>query len=202
MFLLRISAALAVLGCWVNSQQPAAFPCSNFVSTKESTCQQIFQQLEKQIVGSDANLYSLRKVFYPTSQTQPVLVNVSYDLEVSSTHNRSCPGDPESSINPRYDNLPENARRFLKIHAWSFKIFYTLFHPATVNRLQPQALQTILASIDNIFTPTPVPTALTWPTVGPILTVEVSIDLQLNCWPTFLALEGSLNDLTSVVSPQ
>ena len=201
MLFLKITAVLVILNIVSSQQQLQQLPCSNFVSTKESTCHQIFQQLEKQIIGSDANLYSLRKVFYPTSQTQPVLLNVSYDLVVSSTHNRSCPGDPESPANPRYDHLPENARRFVKVHAWSSKIFYTIFHPATVNRLQPQVLQTSLAAVDNAPTRNLVPTALSWTTVGPILTVEVSIDLQLNCWPTFAAVEGSLNDLTSVVSP-
>ena len=195
MIFLKIAAALGVL-----SLARTQVPCSNFVSTKESICSEIFRRLEKQIVDSDANLYSLRKVFYPTSQTQPALVNVSYELKVSSVRNRSCPGDPESSTNPRYDHLPEAVRRFLKVHAWSSKIFYTLFHPATVNRLQPQLLQAILAGFDGIYTTNSVPTALTWPTVGPILTVEVAIDLQLPCWPTVYALEGSLNDLTSVVS--
>ena len=200
MFLLKIAALLSVLSK-VGAQQ-MQFPCSNFVSTKDSICIEIFRLMEKQIVDSDANLYSLRKVFYPTSQTRPVLVNVSYDLSVSSVRNRSCSGDPESATNPRYDHLPEIARRFLQVHAWSSKIFYTLFHPATVSRLQPQALQKILAQFDNIYTTSnSVPTALTWSTVGPILTVEVTIDLQLPCWPTFLALEGSLYDLTSVVSP-
>ena len=196
MIFLKIAAVLGVLSL-ARTQVPS---CSNFVSTKDSICSEIFRRLEKQIVDSDANLYSLRKVFYPTSQTQPALVNVSYDLKVSSVRNRSCPGDPESSTNPRYDHLPEAVRRFLKVHAWSSKIFYTLFHPATVNRLQPQLLQAILAGFDGIYTTNSVPTALTWPTVGPILTVEVAIDLQLPCWPTFCALEESLNDLTSVVS--
>ena len=198
MLLFKITALLGVLGL-VGAQQ-IQLPCSNFVSTKESICYVIFQRLEKQIVDSDANLYSLRKVFYPTSQTQPALVNVSYDLTISSVRNRSCPGDPESESNPRYDHLPEALRRFLQVHAWSSKIFYTLFHPATVNRLQPQVLQKILGGFENIYTTNSVPTGLTWNTVGPILTVEVTIDLQLPCWPTLCALEGSLHDLTSVVS--
>ena len=61
MIFLKISAVLGVL-----SLARTQFPCSNFVSTKGS---EIFRRLEKQIVDSDANLYSLRKVFYPTSQT-------------------------------------------------------------------------------------------------------------------------------------
>ena len=199
MSLLKITAVLVVL-VLANSQLTLQqIPCSNFISTKEDTCSEIFRRLEKQIVDSDANLYSLRKVFYPTSRTQPTLVNVSYDLKLSSAKNRSCPGDREFAGNPRYDRIPENVRRILNVHAWTSKIFYTLFHPATVNRLQPQALQLVLDLFEVVYTYTPVPTALTWQTVGPILTAEVSIDLQLPCWPTAYALEGSLSDLTSVV---
>ena len=197
MLLLRISAVLGALSLVAARQLP---PCSNYLSTKDSICSEIFQRLERQIVGSDANLYSLRKVFYPTSRTEPTLVNVSYALTVSSTVNRSCEGDPETPTNPRYDRLPPAIIRFLQVHAWTSKIFYTLFHPATINRLQPQALQLLLSGFDNVYTQNPVPIALTWTTVGPILTVELTIDLQLPCWPTFYAVEESLYDLTSVVS--
>ena len=195
LFLFKIATVLAAVS--LTSSQDI---CANYISTKNTICHEIFSRLERQIVDSDTNLFSLRKVFYPTSRTEPALVNVSYALEVSSVRNVSCAGDPESRLNPRYDHLPEVFRRFIKVHTWSSKIFYTLFHPATINRLQPQALQMILVGIDNVYTHNTVPTALTWSTVGPILTVEVSIDLQLPCWPTFLALERSLSDLTSVVS--
>ena len=185
----------------------ASTSCQNYFSSNEPICAEIFRRLEREIVDSDANLFNLRKVFYPTSRTEPALVNVSYNLNVTSVANRSCPGDTETDLNVRYDRLQnvQNGQvllQLLKVHAWSSKIFYTLFHPATVNRLQPQALQIILGSLDykNIFTPNAMPTALTWSTVGPILTVELYIDVKLPCWPTFLALEESLNDLTSVVS--
>ena len=156
MLLQKITAVLFVLNLANSQLTLQQTPCSNFISTKEDTCSEIFQRLEKQIVDSDANLYSLRKVFYPTSQTQPTLVNVSYDLKVSSVKNRSCPGDPEFPGNLRYDRLPENIRRILNVHAWTSKIFYTLFHPATVNRLQPQALQFVLDKFEDIYTQNPV----------------------------------------------
>ena len=196
MFLQKLAFLLVALGLASSRLEV----CSNYISTKDSICYEIFRRLERQIVDSEANLYSLRKVFYPTSKTEPTLVNVSYALQVSSMRNASCKGDPESGENLRYDHLPEPIRRFLEVHAWSSKIFYTLFHPAMVNRLQPQALQRILVGIEGVYIRDAVPTALTWSTVGPILTVELSIDLQLPCWPTFYALENSLSDLTSVVS--
>ena len=177
-----------------------SFTCQNFASSNKSICAEIFRRLQKQIVDSDANLYNLRKVFYPTSHTEPTLVNVSYHLHVSSVKNRSCSGDQETDLNPRYDSLPASARQLLQIHAWTSKIFYTLFHPAMVNRLQPQFVQRILALLDDPYTMETVPNALTWTTVGPILTVELYVDVQLPCWPTLNALLGSLDDLTSVVS--
>ena len=157
--------------------------CLNYVSSNDATCAEIFRRLERQIVDSDANLYNLRKVFYPTSHTEPTLVNVSYNLQMSSVKNRSCFGDPETKLNPRYDRLPVDGRQLLEVHAWSSKIFYTIFHPAMVNRLQPQFIQEMLALLDNVYT------ALTWSTIGPILTVELYIDVQLPCWPTYLALK-------------
>ena len=172
-------------------------------------CAEIFRRLEKEIVDSDANLFNLRKVFYPTSRTEPALVNVSYNLNVNAPANRSCPDDPDINEtingipNAPYDSLKEGDLRYrlLRVHAWSSKIFYTLFHPATVNRLQPQALQTIMGSLEDVLiTQDTIPTALTWSTIGPILTVELYIDVKLPCLPTYAALEQSLNDLTSVVS--
>ena len=191
-----------ILGLLFSFHLAASTSCQNYLSSKERICAEIFRRLERQIVDSDANLFNLRKVFYPTSRTEPALVNVSYNLNVSSVANRSCLGDVETNLSVRYDRLPEGDIRlkFLRVHAWSSKIFYTLFHPATVNRLQPQALQIILGSLDDVFAPTAIPTAITWSTIGPILTVELYINVKLPCWPTFLALEESLRDLTSVVS--
>ena len=177
----------------------ASTSCQNYLSSKEPICAEIFRRLERQIVDSDANLFNLRKVFYPTSRTEPTLVNVSYNLNVSSVAKRSCPGDVVTGLNVRYDRLPEGDPR-LRVHAWSSKVFYTIFHPGTVNRLQPQALQIIMGLFEHLFAPTTIPTAITWSTIGPILTVELYIDVKLPCWPTFLALEESLRDLTSVVS--
>ena len=176
--------------------------CVNYVSSRHSFCYDLFSRLQEQITGNDANLYSLRKVFYPTSHAEPALVNISYDLHVSASENISCSGDPESEENPRYDHMPDELLQLLKVHAWSSKVFYTLFHPASINRLQPQVLQNALSKTDSIYTQisATVPTALTWNTTGPILTVELYIDLQLPCLPTFLALEGTLYDLTSFVS--
>ena len=194
--LLKISTLLVALSL-VSSQQI----CKNYMSTtKDSVCYQIFHELEMQIVESESNLFSLRKVFYPTSQAEPTLVNVSYALDVSAKRNISCPGDPETPQNRRWDHLTESDRNSLQVQAWSSKVFYTIFHPATINRLQPQALQWILVMLDDIYGHTDIQTAFTWSTDQPIVTVELAIDIQLPCFPTLLALEMSLKDLTSVVS--
>ena len=180
----------------------ASTSCQNYFSSKEPICAEIFRRLERGIVDSDANLFNLRKVFYPTSRAEPNLVNVSYNLKVFSVVNRSCPSDPgadpSASVPCDRSNQEYLQNQLLRVHAWSSKIFYTLFHPATVNRLQPQALQIILDSLD--VTPNEIPTAFTWSTIGTLLTVDLYIDVKLPCRPTYVALEESLNDLTSVVS--
>ena len=193
--LLKLSTLLVALSL-VSSQQI----CENYMSTRDSICYQIFHELEMQIVDSESNIFSLRKVFYPTSKPEPTLVNVSYALDVSAKQKVSCPGDPETPKNHRWDHLTEPFRSYLQVQAWSSKVFYTIFHPATINRLQPQALQWILVKLDDIYGHTDVQTALTWSTYEPIVTVELAVHIQLPCFPTSFALERSLTDLTSVVS--
>ena len=174
-----------------------ASTCSNYVSVQESTCQDIFEQLQKAIVENKVNLYNLRKVFYPTSRTEPTLVNVSYNLNWTLASNESCPGDTETSLNPRID---VNASSIQLNAVWTSKIFYTLFHPATVNRMQPQLMQLLLVALDEVHTHSTIPTALNWNTTGPILTVELYLLFELPCLPTFETFYESIIDITSVVS--
>ena len=121
-------------------------------------------------------------------------MNVSYDLMVT-TLSKACPEDSstgaaalEERINGTNVKLPLN-------FVWTSKIFYTLFHPAMVNRLQPQLVQNIVGLLDT----SQATTALTWDGTESILTVEVLLSISLPCAPTLAALEFSLDDLTSVV---
>ena len=175
--------------------------CPNYVSTRKSTCATIFERLQTELVGSDIDLYNLRKEFYPTSSTEPTFVNVSFDLMVT-TLSKACPEDSgrtawatrlstgvaalEERINGTNVQLALN-------FVWTSKIFYTLFHPGILNRLQPQFVQNIFFLLDGAAT------ALTWDGVGSILTVEVLLSISLPCAPTLATLMDSLNDLTSVV---
>ena len=174
--------------------------CANYVSVQESTCQDIFEQLQNAIVENKVNLYNLRKVFYPTSTTEPTLVNVSYNLNMTIASNESCPGDTATLLNSRIDVNVYNVTGVQTNVVWTSKIFYTLFHPATINRIQPQLMQQLLVVLDSLYTRSTIPTALTWNTTGPILTVELYLTFELACLPTLGTLQESLHDITSVVS--
>ena len=168
--------------------------CPNYVSTRKSTCATIFERLQTELVGSDIDLYNLRKVFYPTSSTEPTFVNVSYDLMVT-TLSKACPEDSSTGIAALEERINGTNVQLALNFVWTSKIFYTLFHPAWVNRLQPQLVQNVVDALDN----SQGTTALTWDGVGSILTVEVLLSISLPCAPTLAALEFSLDDLTSVV---
>ena len=174
--------------------QLAHCSCPNYASTRKSTCATIFERLQTELVGSDIDLYNLRKEFYPTSSTEPTFVNVSYDLMVT-TLSKACPEDSSTGAAALEERINGTNVQLALNFVWTSKIFYTLFHPAMVNRLQPQFVQNIFLLLDS----SQATTALTWDGAGSILTAEVLLSISLPCAPTLAALLDSLNDLTSVV---
>ena len=116
--------------------------CPNYVSTRKSTCATIFERLQTELVGSDIDLYNLRKEFYPTSSTEPTFVNVSYDLMVT-TLSKACPEDSSTGVAALEERINGTNVQLALNFVWTSKIFYTLFHPGMVNRLQPQFVQNI-----------------------------------------------------------
>ena len=176
--------------------------CSDFVSESSITCQLLFDHLQAALVGHRLNLYNLRKTFVPLIEAQPSLVNVSYHITIAPTTDEPCPGST-SVLRDSADSetalalLPYNTTIIERNYAWSAKTFYAIFHPAQINRLQPQLLHAILAGLE-ISTSDLV--ALSWDGVGPVLTVQLRLDpVALPCLPTYTELFASLQDLTALV---
>ena len=176
--------------------------CSDFVSESSITCQLLFDHLQAALVGRRLNLYNLRKTFLPLIEAQPSLVNVSYHITTAPTTKESCPGST-SVIRDTADSdtgsalLPHNTTSFERNYAWSAKTFYAIFHPAQINRLQPQLLHAVLAGLEISTSDL---AALSWDGVGSVLTVQLRLDpVTLPCLPTYTELFASLQDLTALV---
>ena len=170
--------------------------CPDYVSASSSTCLLLFDSLQAALVGRRLNLYNLRKTFLPTTQSVPNVVNVSYDIALTPLSEDECPGAEENVTEGRFS---ANTTRFSINFAWTSKVFYTIFHPAMVNRLQPQLAHTLLSGVE-ITGGSSVATALTWDGVGPILTVQLKlIPVTLPCVPTTSQVVDSLEDLTALV---
>ena len=75
------------------------------------------------------NIFLLQSVFYPSTQVSPVLVKVTYKLNIHESNQlKSCPG-PKSTI-----CLNDGIYTF----GWTSQEIYRIFHPVIVNHLRFQ----------------------------------------------------------------
>ena len=170
--------------------------CSDFKSASTITCQLIFDHFQTALLDRQLNLYNLRKTFLPLTHPSPSLVNVSYHITITPLTNKPCPGSELVASNSS-GLLPSNTTTIDTDYGWTSKAFYTIFHPAMVNRLQPQLIHTFLSGLE---TSTSDFTAVSWDGVGPLLTVELSLSpIQLPCRAAYSEIYASLKDLTALV---
>ena len=171
--------------------------CQDFVSASTITCQLIFDHLQTALLDRQLNLYNLRKTFLPLTHPSQSLVNVSYHITTTPSTNEPCPGS-ELVANNSSGLLPFNTTTIETNYGWTSKAFYTIFHPAMVNRLQPQFLHELLVletevSKENLID-------ASWNGVGPLVTVELILGpVQLPCLPANSEILDSLVDMTALV---
>ena len=67
--------------------------CATEQSAGGQLCSELFQIFQAALVGSDANLFNLRKMFFPSSKASPVLLNVSYTIKFGDITNIPCQED-------------------------------------------------------------------------------------------------------------
>ena len=167
--------------------------CPDFQSASTLTCQILFDHFQASLLERRLNLYNLRKTFLPLTHAPPPLVNVSYQVIITPLSENPCPG----SNNDTLGLIPANTTRSEIIFGWTSKTFYSVFHPAQINRLQPQLLYTFLAGLEISSSEL---VALSWDGVSPILTVQLGLGpVLLPCRPTGAEVLSSLSDLTSLV---
>ena len=166
--------------------------CDDFVSESSITCQLLFDHFQAALLARRLNLYNLRKTFFPLTRAPPSLVNVSYHISIAPVTDKACPG---SATNETL--LPGNATEIDKNFAWTDKTVYSIFHPAHINRLQPQLVQMLIVELEISSSAL---VALRWDGAGPILTLRLLLDpVLLPCRPTYSQLFATLTDITALV---
>ena len=188
MSVLRVVSSLLCLVAILHYSYSA---CNDFLPTSSITCQLLFDHFQAALVSRRINLYNLRKTLLPLSRAPPDLVNVTYHVSITPLSDKPCP-ESEATI----DLLPDTTV-IDPYFAWTAKTFYFFFHPAPINRLQPQVVQSFLANLERSSSSL---AALGWDGVGPILTVNLILDpISLPCRPSFSQIIASLTDITALV---
>ena len=179
-----LSLLLATTGGFAQEEDTT---CGEEMTTNNQICDELFQALQASLVTNRANLYNLRKIFFPSSKPSPTLLNVSYELAFKDVLQIPC-SDANETINSS-EILRSN-------YGWTSNTIYTTFHPATLNRLQPQIFYMMMVK----FEPSTSGTALPWEGVNKFLTLHLFLDIKkLSCLPSREQIDGTLTDLTSVV---
>ena len=174
--------------------------CQDYESTDSDTCLMLFRRFKESLLSSDLNLYNLRKTFSPVSRPDPILVNVSYALSFGRVQKTPCPG---TEIGYQLFNYNSSVLNY----GWTSTPLYSYFHPAQLNRMQPQLFFQFIKYLESLTvtlhygTPKEVSTALTWNGKGPIATAKLSLHIpQLNCSPAYKDVYNTLWDITALVS--
>ena len=159
------------------------------MTTDSRICNELFQVFQASIVTNTANLYNLRKIFFPSKRPPPTLLNVSYELKFETEVQIPCDFDSNDTVNSS-DILYKNL-------GWTSQSIYTVFHPATLNRFQPQFFYEMMIQLESSNSEA----ALPWQGTDQLLTLHLFLHLKkLSCLPTRTQIYETLQDLTSVVS--
>ena len=167
--------------------------CENHISAKTPLCSELFQVFQAALVKSDTNLFNLRKIFFPSSEASPVLVNISYVIDFGNITDIPCTNDKSNTV--------YGFETFHKNYGWTSTLMFAIFHPATINRLQPQLFYVMMTYLEPKTTGV-TQAAFYWEglIMSPYLTLELSLHIpSLSCSPSYDQISNSLKDMTSMV---
>ena len=172
-----------------------AFPASRarcLNSELTSTCMILFNSFQSALVGRELNLFKLREAYFPITHLMPNMVNVSYSVAIAHVSDESCIRSTDE--NGTEETASTNNTNFTINFAWTNEIFYTLLHPATVYRMQPQLLLKTISAANKVGT------ALTWNGVGSFYTVQLELNpVLLPCISTRGDIIDTLTYITAHV---
>ena len=152
----------------------------------------------------NVNLLFLNSVFYPpTRVTQPVLVKVTYQLNIA-------PSFEELKLDFCHKDKPSICYKNGKYtFGWTSREIYRIFHPEIINQLRFQLPFWLLQISEN----SPLLgddydiEALLWDGTEPLPSLDLSLDINLssyklkfNCRPTKQLIEQALGELNLWVS--
>ena len=177
------------------STQQEETECGDDVTSNNGICNELFLKFQQAIVSNEANLYSLRKDFFPSSKPPPTLLNVSFEVSFSNTSQVPCSNTDNETVGPQ-DVFRDN-------RGWTSQSLYTQIHPVVINRLQPQIIYLMMIAFEpKSPTSGKIEASLAWQGLKgqTFLTLHLYLDVNgLSCLPTVKQVQNTLDDLTSVV---
>lgn len=144
-----------------------------------AVCNMLYQQMENALINDAENLYRLRQAFFPSSQAEPVVLQVTFRIRLDSVSSELCNG----TTNQNLDSLP-----------LSQKFFWT--SSAVFSALNPRIFDMLLPAILYLFNP--ITNSYYDISVSGLL-ISLNID-SLSCMPSSRQVENALMDLTAMVS--
>ena len=146
------------------------------------------------------NIFLLQSVFYPYTQISPVLLKVTYKLNMTSSidmsyQTESCPGSNESVC------FQDGIYTF----GWTSRDIYLIFHPVIINHLrfqQPFWLLQISESLPYLSNNFDIESLL-WDGTKSLSSLDLVLDVDLTrfgCYPTTQLIEQALGELNQWVS--
>ena len=71
-----------ILISFTNSANSQCAINTRYDETENSECWILFRKFKKNLVGQSTNLNNLNHIFFPTSRIHPVIVSVSYNVQM------------------------------------------------------------------------------------------------------------------------
>ena len=148
--------------------------------------------------GTD-NIFLLQSVFYPSTQVSPVLVKVTYKLNITKASHQltSCPG-PESTF-----CLSDGIYTF----GWTSQEIYRIFHPVIINHLRFQLPFWLLQISENYHSLTEYYDleVFLWDGRKSLSSLNLTLNVDFTahnfgCYPKTQLIEEALGELTQWVS--
>ena len=164
-----------------------------------NTCSELYRDLESALVSNKANLYILRKAFFPTPQAAIKLLEVRYSIDFGpNITNTTCP-----SIGDNFTDIINTTTTNKIKYGWSSSGMYTVVHPLALNLLQLQVPFVFLRAIRSLaehYHDEEVNTFL-WDGSYELPSVTLYIMVNsLECLPSNKTFQEILQELTTVVS--
>ena len=188
-------AILMLLVCTVRAYSVRGCGCNNPDLANAPTCQILKTNFEEALISNEANLYTLRTIFFPSDAQRPELINVTYRLQFTSTvtdlQNCSC-----ATTNGSREFI-KPAQTLTVRYGWTIIGLYTLIHPALLNQIQfpiPLSVMSLVSADD-------VPFLWNGHLSLPAIKMDLNIDTDnLTCLPDSQQIDEIMKAITSLVS--